>query len=228
MKKVLIVLVVLLLVFLGVVATRPSTFHVERSGTMNAPPAVVFQFLNDFHKFAEWSPWEGKDPTMKKDFSGPNEGVGASYHWVGNKDVGEGRQTITESVPAQKMVEKLEFKAPFEATNTVSFTLKPAGAGTTVVWAMDGEQGFMMKAVSMFMDMDKAVGKDFEEGLAKLKTVSEKQAAVAAAEQALAAAKAAEAAAGATGATGTSGASGATAPSAAPAGKPAKPAAKKK
>lgn len=195
MKKVLIVLVVLILVFVGVVATRPSEFKIERSTTIAAPAPVVFTYVNTPKKFPEWSPWDELDPGMKKEFTGPAEGVGGAHYWKGNDKVGEGRQTITESVPTQKVVQKLEFIAPFEATNKVTYTLTPAGAGTNISWAMEGSSSFMMKAVGLFMNMDATVGADFEKGLAKMKMVAEKRSGELAAEAAKAAADAAAAAA---------------------------------
>jgi uncharacterized protein YndB with AHSA1/START domain len=167
LKKILIGLAVVIVLFLVVVATRPDTFHVERSGTVNAPPEAVFAVINDFHHWGEWSPWEKLDPAMKKDYEG-GPGVGAKYHWAGNDKVGEGRMTITDAHAPDKVAIKLEFMKPWEATNATTFTLKPAGAGTSVTWAMDGNQNFMAKAFGLFMNMDSMIGKDFEQGLANL------------------------------------------------------------
>jgi uncharacterized protein YndB with AHSA1/START domain len=194
LKKILIGLGVIIVAFVVVVATRPATFHVERSTTIQAPADVVFAVVNDFHRWGEWSPWDKLDPDMKKTFSGPPSGVGSSYQWTGNDKVGEGRMTITEATPVQRVGIKLEFMKPWEATNTVTFSLKPAAGGTTVFWSMDGNNNFMAKAFSLFMDMDKMIGGDFERGLAQLKTVAEKDAQKRAAEEAARKAAAEEAA----------------------------------
>src|SRR5262245_5495736 len=103
MKKFLGFLVLIIVALAIFVQIRPATFHIERSSTMAAPPDVVFAQINDFHKWAAWSPWEKLDPKMQKTFEGAESGSGAAYRWVGNKTVGEGRMTITESQPSSKV-----------------------------------------------------------------------------------------------------------------------------
>ena len=163
------------LVLVGLVATRPDTFRIARSTTIAAPPEPVFALLNDFHQWARWSPWEKLDPQMQKTFAGPPSGVGASSHWSGNKKAGEGRMTITESKPAERLVTALEFVRPFAASNVAEFVLAEAGGGVAVTWTMSGRNNFMLKAFGLFANMDKMIGKDFEEGLANLKRVSEEK-----------------------------------------------------
>ncbi|MBX7097134.1 MAG: SRPBCC family protein [Myxococcaceae bacterium] len=193
MKKVLIGLVVLLGGFSAFVTTRPDDYKVERSATMAAPPELVFAQVSDFHNWGAWSPWEKLDPTMKKDYSGADKGVGASYHWVGNDKVGEGRMTITDATASSQVGIKLEFMKPFESTSTTTFTLAPVAEGTKFTWSMAGKNNFVSKAMGVFASMDSMIGKDFESGLANLKGVVEPMAK----EQAEAAKKAAEAAAAA-------------------------------
>src|SRR5262245_45399381 len=171
LAKILIAAGVLIFVFIIVVATRPADFRVSRSATIPAPADLVFAQVNDLHKFQDWSPWAKIDPNCKLTFEGPPAGVGASFAWAGNKDVGEGRMTIIESKPGELVKFRLEFLKPFEATNTAQFDFKPAGNQTDVTWSMFGQNNFMMKAFSMFMDCDKMVGPDFEKGLANLKSV---------------------------------------------------------
>jgi len=156
-----------------VIATRPSDFALARTSTMAAPAATVFAQVNDFHKWTAWSPWENIDPALKREYSGPDAGAGAHYHWIGNSKVGEGQMTITESKPGELVRIKLEFIKPFAATNDTTFTFKPEANGTLVTWTMTGKNGFMSKAFDLFMNMDKMVGRDFEKGLASMKTVSE-------------------------------------------------------
>ena len=165
---VLAVLALLVAGFLIFADTRPAEFRVARSRTLAAPPDVVHSYLNDFHKWPEWSPWEKLDPTMKKEFSGAPHGPGASYYWTGNDKVGEGRMTITESRPPQSVTLRLEFLRPWKAVHRTQFDLAPSGAGTNVTWAMTGQNNFMAKAFGVFMPLDKLVGADFEKGLANL------------------------------------------------------------
>ena len=158
---------------LSIAATRPATFHVERSLSMTAPPEAVFAVLNDMHRFHEWSPWQKLDPAMKITYEGPSSGPGASYRWVGNKDVGEGRMTILDATPSTSLTQKLEFIKPFEETCAVKFTIAPEAQGSRVTWGIDGNNNYMSKVMCLFVSMDAMMGKDFEAGLANLKQVAE-------------------------------------------------------
>ena len=168
LRTLLLGILAVLVVAVAFIASRPSTFTVERSAVIAGPPAAVYPLLNDFHQWSRWSPWEKLDPNMKRSFDGPASGKGARYAWAGNDQVGEGRMEIVDSVPGESVTLDLEFLKPFPARNQTTFTLTPAGEGTQVRWAMTGEQGFVGKAMSLVMDMDAFVGKDFEKGLANL------------------------------------------------------------
>lgn len=172
LKKILAAAAVLILGFVGFVATRPAGFAIERKTTIAAPPAAIYPFLTDFREWKKWSPWEALDPNMTRTHEGAPSGTGAVYSWKGKDDVGEGRMTITEAKPAELVVIKLEFLKPFAATNTTTFKLT-AGPQTEVVWKMEGTNGFLSKAFGVFANMDKMVGDDFEKGLSALKAVAE-------------------------------------------------------
>ena len=184
LKKIGIALGALVVVFLIVVATRPATFEVKRSLLINAPADVVYAQISDFHAWGGWSPWDHLDPNMKRTYGDVASGVGASYHWVGNKDVGEGNMKITEAKPGEHVGIDLDFITPFEAHNRTDIDLVKTGEGTMVIWLMSGKNNFGAKAASLFMNMDKMVGGDFEKGLAAMKTISEGEAAKKAAEAA--------------------------------------------
>ncbi len=173
LAKISIGLAVIVIVFVVVVALRPSQFRVERAATIAAPPPVVFAQVNDFRKWDAWSPYARRDPAMKKSFEGAPAGVGAVYTWSGNHEVGEGRTTIIESRPHDLIRITLEFVRPFAATNTAEFTFRPEGERTAVTWSLAGRNNFMGKAVGLFMNMDRMVGVDFEKGLARMKSVVE-------------------------------------------------------
>src|SRR5882757_5057016 len=173
LRKILIGVAAVIVVFVVVVATRPAAFHIERSASVAAPPEVVFAQVNDFHAWSAWSPWEKLDPQLKRSYEGAAAGPGSMYGWTGNDKVGEGRMTIEKSDKPSLVVIKLEFLKPFAATNTATFTFDRAPEGTKVTWAMDGTNNFMAKAASLFMDMDKMIGGDFDRGLAAMKTVAE-------------------------------------------------------
>ena len=150
-----------------------SSYQVTRSTTIDADPARVHALVNDFREWQRWSPWEDLDPNLKRTYSGPDAGVGAHYAWSGNRKAGEGSMVITAVTPLEIDV-KLDFLKPFSASNQVQFILVPEGAATTKVeWRMKGEQKGLGGFVGRFMNMDKLVGKDFEKGLARLKTAAE-------------------------------------------------------
>jgi len=173
LKKILIALAAIIVVFVAVVAMQPSEFRIVRTATMSAPAPAVFAQVNDFHNWEAWSPWAKLDPTAKNSFEGPSAGIGAIFRWAGNKEVGEGSMTITESRPSDLIKIKLEFLKPFAATNTAEFTFKPDGDQTAVTWGMAGKNNFISKAICLFMNMDKMVGGKFEEGLAAMKSIVE-------------------------------------------------------
>jgi uncharacterized protein YndB with AHSA1/START domain len=168
-----VVLVVVVGVLLIYAATRPDTFRIERSAVIKAPPEKIFAFINDFHQWTAWSPWEKVDPALKRSYTGASSGKGAAYAWEGNNKVGSGRMEILESVPASRIAIKLDFLKPFEAHNTAEFTLAPAGGGTAVTWAMHGPSPYMSKVMGIVFNMDKMVGAQFEQGLANLKANTE-------------------------------------------------------
>jgi uncharacterized protein YndB with AHSA1/START domain len=163
--------------FLIYAATRPDSFRVERTATINAPPERIFPLINDFQRWGAWSPFEKKDPGMKRTMSGVSSGKGAVYEWDGNKEIGQGRMEIVESVPPSRITLTLNFTRPFEAHNIVDFTLEPRGDSTQVTWAIHGPSPFISKVMGIVLNVDKMIGKDFEAGLAALKTVSEQQSA---------------------------------------------------
>jgi Polyketide cyclase / dehydrase and lipid transport len=165
-------LAILVVVLAAVIAMQPSAFVVERSAAIGAPADVVYGHIQNLRAWEAWSPWAKMDPQMKSSYEGPEAGVGASTSWDGPK-AGKGRMTITAAMPDQEVDIKLEFLAPMQATNRASFRLVPSGTDTEVTWRMEGSNGFVGKAFGLFMDVDQMVGRDFEKGLASLKTVAE-------------------------------------------------------
>jgi uncharacterized protein YndB with AHSA1/START domain len=173
LRKLLLVLAAIIVVVLVLVATRPSTFRVERTTRIDAPPDVVFALVNDFHAWDRWSPWAHLDPAMKLTFGGPPSGTGATYAWTGNDKVGEGAMRITESRPPQFVSIRLEFIKPFASVNKADFTFKPEASGTQVSWVMTGPLDFMGKGMDLFVGMDKMIGPDFEKGLVAMRREAE-------------------------------------------------------
>lgn len=152
--------------------SRPSTFRVQRDITIDASPTAAYAVLSDFHRSEHWSPWEDKDPNMKRIFGGATSGKGATYEWDGDKNVGHGKQEIIEAIPSSKVVVKLDFYRPFRGTNTVEFLMESTGDSTRVQWIMYGPLNFIVRVLCF--NMDKMIGGDFEKGLANLKAYLEK------------------------------------------------------
>ncbi len=151
---------------------KPGDFRIVRSAVLRASPEAVFGYINDLHRWTAWSPWEKLDPNLQRTYSGPEQGVGATYEGSGNGKAGQGKMTIEESAPHQRIVLELKFIKPFPATNRTEFTLTPKDGGTEVSWAMSGTHSFVNKVFTIFMDMEKFVGPQFEEGLANLGRVA--------------------------------------------------------
>jgi len=171
LASVLVALVVALLVY---AATKPDTFRVQRSASINAPPEKIFALIEDYHRWPAWSPYEKLDPTMQRTYSGAARGAGAVYEWEGNKKAGQGRMEITNVTPPSQITINLDFVRPFQAHNIVVFRLNPTGASAHITWAMHGPLPYVAKVMHMVFNMDRMVGKDFETGLANLKAIAEK------------------------------------------------------
>jgi len=168
-----VILAIAIAVVLILAATKPDTLRVQRSVRIKAPPDGIFPLISDFHQWRNWSPYEQKDPAMKRTYDGAERGKGAVYAWEGDKNVGSGRMEILEASPPQKVVIKLDFFTPFEGHNTAEFTMLPQGDATSVTWLMQGPARFVTRVMQVFINLDNMIGKDFEVGLANLKKLTE-------------------------------------------------------
>jgi uncharacterized protein YndB with AHSA1/START domain len=169
-----VVLAIAIAIVLILAMTKPDRFRVERAAAIKAPPEKIFALIDDFHQWRSWSPWEDRDPALKRTYEGAERGKGAVYAWDGNKNVGAGRMEILTAAAPSTIVIKLDFIRPFEGHNTAEFTMQPQGGTTNVIWAMHGPAPLMHKVMQVFMNMDRMIGKDFETGLANLKTAAER------------------------------------------------------
>jgi uncharacterized protein YndB with AHSA1/START domain len=173
-----IVFAVAIAIVLVLAMTKPDTFRVERAVAIKAPPETIFALIEDFHQWRSWSPWEGRDPAVKRTFEGAERGKGAVYAWDGNRNVGAGRMEILAATAPSTIVITLDFIKPFEGHNTAEFTMLPQGSatgvGTNVIWAMHGPAPVMHRVMQVFMNMDRMIGKDFEAGLANLRKIAER------------------------------------------------------
>lgn len=167
------IIVAIVLVVLVLASLRPDTMRIERVIEIQAPADRIFPWLVDFRKWTSWSPWENLDPNLQRTYGGAESGVGATYAWVGDRRVGEGRMEILEATPSSRVKIALQFIKPFAANNVVELTLAPAASGTQLSWVMTGASPFMSKLFGLFMNMDAMIGKDFEKGLSAIKRVAE-------------------------------------------------------
>lgn len=173
-KKATLIVVIFTAMILAYAAMQPDTFRIERSISISASPDKIFPHINDFHQWEAWSPWEKIDTEIQRNYRGAERGKGAIYEWQGNKDIGQGRMEIIQSIPPENLVIALHFMQPFEAQNTVEFILQNRDKTTTVTQAMYGPSPFISKLMGLFFNMDKMVGEKYEEGLASLKAIVEK------------------------------------------------------
>ena len=172
--KIVFVLVVLVAVILAYAATKPDMIQITRSTIIKASPERIFALINDFHNWIRWAPQDREDPTMTRTYSGPTSGVGSISDWESKGSAGKGRMSITEASPPTKISIKVDFVKPFEAHNLNQFTLDPDGSSTKVTWTMQGTNVYMTKVMSVFVNLDRLMGKHFESGLGDLKAIAEK------------------------------------------------------
>jgi uncharacterized protein YndB with AHSA1/START domain len=169
-----VIIAITIAIVLILAATKPNMLRVHRATSIKAPPERIFPMINDFHQWRSWSPYEERDPALKRSYEGPDSGRGAVYAWDGNKNVGSGRMEILEASVPSKITIKLDFFKPFEGHNTAEFTMLPQGDVTNLTWTMVGPAVFMSKVMQVFINLDHMIGRDFEVGLANLKKLAEK------------------------------------------------------
>ncbi len=168
MKLILLVLIAAVGLLLWRASRRPDVFRIERSAVIRAPASQLHALVDDFRRWVDWSPWEGRDPALQRQYDGAPRGVGARYAWQGNRQVGSGAMAIVASEPGRRIALQLDFLTPFEAHNTAEFTFEPVDGGTRVVWSMQGPAPFISKLMGTVFNMDRMVGRDFERGLRQL------------------------------------------------------------
>jgi hypothetical protein len=176
LKTIAVIAIVLAVALAGIVAyaaTQPDTFRVTRSLGINAAPERIFPLINDLRQMNAWNPFVLSDPKVVGRYSGPATGKGAAYDFEGEKS-GVGRIEIEEMAPHRKVTMRLAMLKPFRANNTVELSLDAAGDTTKVTWAMTGGVPLLAKVFCLFTDMDKMVGRSFEDGLANLKAIAER------------------------------------------------------
>ncbi|WP_422108062.1 SRPBCC family protein [Winogradskyella sp.] len=164
--------IIAIIVLLALVA--PKSYNVSRSITIDKPIAEVFNYLKYIKNHDEWSPWKRKDPNMKQEHVGTDGEVGFIAKWEGNKDVGTGEQEIVSITENKSINSQLRFYKPWKSQSDAYLTTRELDANSTeVVWGFSGVNKPPSNIFFLFFNMDKTVGKDFEEGLNDLKQILE-------------------------------------------------------
>jgi uncharacterized protein YndB with AHSA1/START domain len=154
-------------------AFKPSTMMVSRELLINATPETIFPLINHSKRTNEWMPWVEMDKELVMNYSGPEEGVGSIASWDSKGQMGTGKAEIVASFANQSVQTQLTYTKPMNMSQLAEITLTPSGTGTVVRWSVTGENSFLCRLMTTFMNMDKMVGGQFEQGLAKLKTLAE-------------------------------------------------------
>jgi hypothetical protein len=171
---ILIVLTLAIAVVLIIAVTKPDAYTVSRNQLIDASADRLHAIINTPREFERWSPYSPKDPQMQNTYSGPTSGVGARTDFVGNSQVGTGSVQIIRSTAPSEVAMQLTMLKPFAAQNEVVYSLASQGSATQVTWAMTAKCPYFAKIISVFINMDKMIGKDFSDGLARLKVLAEK------------------------------------------------------
>jgi uncharacterized protein YndB with AHSA1/START domain len=173
LTKIAVLIVVLIAGILIFAATKPNQLQIQRTIRIAAPPETIFALIDDFHRWPLWAPQDHEDPTMRRTYAGSPSGLGAISEWQGAGSTGQGRMQIVASDPPRTLTVQVDFAKPFTAHNINEFTLVPVGAATEITWRMHGTNPPIAKLMSVFISMDRMMGKHFESGLANLKAAAE-------------------------------------------------------
>ncbi|MBX2988686.1 MAG: SRPBCC family protein [Bdellovibrionaceae bacterium] len=171
LKRILIALVLLVVIVLGYAATKPDSFHFERTAVIATTPEKLYPYLTDLKLGGQWNPYEQKDPSMKKTFSGAESGTGAVMDFEGNGDVGAGQLEVVQATPSSQVDLKLRMRKPFEGEQDIHYKISPDEGGTRFTWAMSGRQSFFMKLISVFIDCEKMFTNEMDKGIANLQAI---------------------------------------------------------
>ncbi|MFL5423210.1 MAG: SRPBCC family protein, partial [Myxococcales bacterium] len=142
-------------------------YRVERSATLDAPPAVVLARITNLREWTDWFDREALDRAMQERFNGHGNAVGGTFYWTGNDAVGVGRATLLSAEPAKVEVE-VELYKPAKSLSDYEFAIVPDGNGTRVTWTISGEKDASGKAFGFFAVPLDEMGSDMEKALASL------------------------------------------------------------
>lgn len=168
------IIISFVLIFVLLVLIAPKKYQVYRSIEINKPLPEVFQYLKHIKNQDYWSPWKKRDPNMKQEYIGNDGEVGFVAKWNGNKEVGLGEQEIMNIVENDRVEARLRFFKPWKSeSDAVTSVEKITDKITKVTWGFSGKNKVPANIFMLLYNVDKHVGKDFEEGLTSLKEILE-------------------------------------------------------
>jgi effector-binding domain-containing protein len=174
LRNILIIVGALVALLLLIAAFLPKEYQLEKEVLVDASPAQVYPFVQTFEKRGEWYPWYRRDPNMERSLEGPDGEVGTISNWKGDPEtVGSGSQKLVRLEENRRVETEISFTEPFESQARSYVDLEGEGGKTRVAWGFESRFPFPMNALIAVMGLESAVGKDYEEGLAKLKEVVE-------------------------------------------------------
>lgn len=173
MKKILLYLLGLIALVLVAAMFMSKDMHYEKSITIDAPKEVVWKRIASLNEVHNWGPWKDIDPKASNTWEGQNGAIGSKHCWKGNKEVGEGCQTLTALKENERVDMELQFMSPRNSTAASFITLGDDGGKSKVTWGFDSKMPWPFNLMKVFMNMDKMMGPPFEKGLNNLKTIAE-------------------------------------------------------
>ena len=145
----------------------PSHVTVSRSVVINAPESAIFPYLNNLHKFVDWSPFSARDPQLAVSYGGPESGQGARVTWSSKKpSIGTGSMEISETQPSRHIDLVVNYNG---LDGTSSYDVVPSGAGSKVVWTFGYESGSNPLKLWKALMLDGFVGAEYRTGLDRLR-----------------------------------------------------------
>lgn len=172
--KILLVMCAAIMGILLLAATKPDTYRIQRSITINAPPERVFALIDDFHQWPRWAPQDREDATMRRSYGLQSSGIGAVSQWTSDGSAGAGEMAITAVIPNSRIDVAVDWIKPFKVRNTHGFVITPEGQHIRVTWNAKGSNLFIMKIMEVFVGVNGLMGKHFDTGLKNLKAAAEK------------------------------------------------------
>jgi len=172
-QAIILAMIVLILGILIYILVKSNKYTISQTKFIKQTPEKIFPYINNFKSWHDWASWEDIDPNITRIYSDNPKGVGATYEWISKQPNMHGKMTITETMPSNKILIKIDFIKPARGSNTIEFDLKNFGEGTLVTQSMCGKHTFAARLMNVFSTIDKSIEKQYDKGLSKLKKLVE-------------------------------------------------------